>query len=347
MAKSPPSQPLVASEEPVRSRSRKPRDPSQPRLPLDPMPSRVEPCLALSKQRPPRGDEWTYEIKWDGYRVCAHLESGRVRILTRGGHDWTHRFPAIEDSVKRLGVGTAILDGEAVVLDEFGRPDFGRLQQSLGGRLGKKSSDVAIMMAFDLLYFDGHDIRSLELSARRYFLESLLRDEDGAVRLSEEIEGDGNEIFEAAREHGLEGIIAKNKDSTYASGRTGDWIKVKTTQSDSFIIAGYEQSGVARAGIGSLVLAARKGNGFVYVGSVGTGFNEQNAEQLRRMLDRLKRKRPSVDYSGRGKNLVWVQPTLIAEIEYRAWTHDGKLRAASYKGLRDVQDNAAIYEIET
>lgn len=167
MAKSPRSQPLVASEEPLWSRSRRPRDPSQPRLPLDPMPSRIEPCLALGKQRPPRGDEWTYEIKWDGYRLCVHLENGRVRILTRGGHDWTHRFPSIEQSAKRLGVGTAIIDGEAVVLDEQGRPDFGRLQQSLGGRLGKKSSDVAIMMAFDLLYFDGHDIRSLELSARR------------------------------------------------------------------------------------------------------------------------------------------------------------------------------------
>ncbi|MBB3399610.1 bifunctional non-homologous end joining protein LigD [Rhizobium sp. BK060] len=202
-------------------------------------------------------------------------------------------------------------------------------------------------MAFDLLYFDGHDIRSLELSARRYFLESLLRDEEGAVRLPDEIDGDGMDIFEAAREHGLEGIVAKNRDSTYTSGRTGDWIKIKTTQSDSFIIVGYEQSGVARAGIGSLILAARKANDYVYVGSVGTGFNEQNADQLRRMPDRLKRKRPTVEYTGRGKNLVWVQPTLIAEIEYRAWTHDGKLRAASYKGLRDVQDNAAIYEMES
>lgn len=214
------------------------------------MPLRIEPCLALGKLRPPIGDEWTYEIKWDDYRIGAHLENGRVRILTRGGHDWTHRFPAIKDSVKRLGVGTAILDGEAVVLDELGRPDFGGLQQSPGGRLGKRSSDVAIMMAFDLLYFDGHNIRSLEQSARRYFLESLLRDEEGAVHLSEEIEGDGDDVFEAAREHGLEGIVAKNRDSTYTSGRTGDWIKVKTTQSDSFIIVAYEHSGVARSGIG-------------------------------------------------------------------------------------------------
>jgi bifunctional non-homologous end joining protein LigD len=202
------------------------------------------------------------------------------------------------------------------------------------------------MFAFDLLYFDGHDIRSLELTARRYFLRSLLKNEQGAIRLSEDIEGDGREIFAAACEHGLEGIIAKYKDSPYRSGRLGEWVKVKCVQSDSFMIVGYEHSLSARAGIGSLLLAARKGNDWIYVGSVGTGFNERSAEHLRKTLDRIKRKTPPVTYEGRRKNLVWVQPTLIAEIEYRAWTHDGKLRHASYKGLREVQDNAAVFELE-
>lgn len=345
MAKSPRPKPLVATEKPLRSRPRKPRDPTQPRLPFDPMPDRVEPCLALLKPRPPVGPDWTYEVKWDGYRIAVHLNNGNVRILTRGGHDWTHRFPGIEEAAKRMGVGTAILDGEAVVLDDDGRPDFGRLQNSLGGRGGKLPAGNAIMFAFDLLYFDGHDIRNMELTARRYFLRSLLQHEDGAIRLSEEIEGDGREIFAAACEHGLEGIIAKYKDSTYRSGRLGEWIKVKCTQSDSFMVVGYEHSLSARAGIGSLLLAARKGNDWIYVASVGTGFNERSAEYLRKTLDRIKRKTPPVKYAGRRKNLVWVQPTLIAEIEYRAWTHDGKLRHASYKGLREVQDNAAVYEI--
>lgn len=122
-------------------------------------------------------------------------------------------------------------------------------------------------------------------------------------------------------------------------------MKVKCIQSESFMIVGYEHSMAARGGIGSLMLAARKGDDWVYVGSVGTGFNERSAEYLRKTLDRIKRKTPPVEYRGVRKNLVWVQPTLIAEIEYRAWTHDGKLRHASYKGLREVQDNAAVYEL--
>ncbi|CDM61133.1 non-homologous end-joining DNA ligase [Rhizobium favelukesii] len=346
MTKTPRPKPLLTGEEPLRSSPRKPRDPSQPQLPFDLMATRVEPCLALVKQRPPAGPEWLYEIKWDGYRIAVHLDNGNVRILTRGGHDWTYRFPAIEAAAKSLGVGTAIIDGEAVVLDEQGRPHFGMLQNSLGGRRGKLPSGQAMMMAFDLLYFDGHDIRNMELSSRRFFLESLLRGEEGAIRLSEAIDGDGREIFTVACEQGLEGIIAKHRDSTYRSGRLGDWIKVKCVQSDSFIVVGYEPSSVARAGIGSLLLAASKGREWVYVGNVGTGFTESNAESLRNTLDRIRAKRPPVEYDGPRSDVVWVQPTLIAEIEYRAWTHDGKLRHASYKGLRDVQDNAAVYEIE-
>ena len=346
MAKSPSSKPLVSSEKPLRTRARKPRDPAQPHLPFDPMPARIEPCLALLKPRPPIGPNWLYEIKWDGYRIAVHLNNKQVRILTRGGHDWTHRFPAIEQAAMRLGVGSAILDGEAVVLDEQGRSDFSKLQQSLGGRGGKLNSGASVMFAFDLLYFDGHDIRSMELSSRRYFLESLLRGEEGVIRISEEIEGDGSEIFNAASAHGLEGIIAKDRDSPYRSGRFGDWIKVQCIQSESFMIVGYEHSMSARGGIGCLLLAARKGHDLVYVGSVGTGFKERDALQLRKMLDRLKQKTPPVTYQGNRKNIVWAQPTLIGEIEYRAWTHDGKLRHASYKGLREVQDNAAVYKLD-
>lgn len=345
MVKAPRERPLLADYQPIRSRPREPRDPKQPQLPFDPMPDRIEPCLALLKPRPPVGDEWFYEVKWDGYRIAVHLNKGNVRILTRGGHDWTHRFPHIDQAAKALDVGSAIIDGEAVVLDPEGRPHFGMLQNSLGGRGGKLPSGQAMMMAFDLLYFDGHDIRSLELTARRYFLESLLRNEDGAIRLSDTIDGDGREIFAAASRHGLEGIIAKHKDSSYRSGRLGDWVKIKCVQRDSFIVVGYEPSPVARGGIGSLLLAARKGDAWIYVGNVGTGFNENSAAALRKLLDRIVRRRPPVVYDGRQKDIVWVQPTLIAEVEYRAWTHDGKLRHASYKGLREHQDNAAVLEV--
>jgi bifunctional non-homologous end joining protein LigD len=337
------AKPLLQSEELLKSKPARPRDPAQPHLPFDPMPERIEPCLALLKPTPPKGPDWAFEVKWDGYRLAIHVEPKGVRIITRGGHDWTHRFPVIADAARKLGVGTAILDGEAVVLDEEGRSDFGALQRSLGGRGGKRTSTESVFLAFDLLYFDGHDLTGTELSVRRHLLEDFLDGATGAIQLSEEVYGDGAALLAHACSIGLEGIIAKHKDQPYRSGRTGDWLKIKCIESESFMIVGYEQSTVARGGIGSLLLAARKGHDWVYVGSVGTGFDTKGAEYLRRTLDKLKTKRPTVPL--KGKNLVFVEPTLIAEIEFRGWTHDGSLRHASYKGLREVQDNAAVFDI--
>lgn len=302
------------------------------------MPERIEPCLALLKPVPPKGPDWVF----DGYRLAIHIEPKGVRIITRGGHDWTHRFPAIAEATSKLGVGTAILDGEAVVLDEEGRSDFGALQRSLGGRGGKRSSTESVFFAFDLLYFDGHDLSGTELSVRRHLLEGFLDGPTGAIQSSEEVFGDGA-LLEKACSMGLEGIIAKHRDRPYRSGRTGDWLKIKCLQSESFMIVGYEQSLTARGGLGSLLLAGRKGHDWIYVGSVGTGFNTKDAEYLRKTLDRLKTSKPAVPL--KGKNLVFAQPTLIAEIEFRGWTHDGSLRHASYKGLREVQDNAAVFDM--
>lgn len=177
-------------------------------LVVDTMPLRVEPCLALLAKNPPKGPNWVLEVKWDGYRLAVHVEPERVRILTRGGHNWTDRFPAIAQAARNFGT-TMILDGEAVVLDEQGRSDFGLLQQALGGRGGKRSSSEAILYAFDLLYFDGYDISRLELAERRCMLEDLLKDQNGAIRLSEEVEGDGAVLLRSACEFGLEGIIAR------------------------------------------------------------------------------------------------------------------------------------------
>ncbi|WP_411906542.1 non-homologous end-joining DNA ligase [Rhizobium mayense] len=345
MTKSPrkSSKPLLAtSEMPLRSRARKSRDPDQPRLPLDPMPERIEPALALLKSEVPKGPQWLYEIKWDGYRLAIHVEPGRVRILTRGGHDWTDRFPTIAKEATDFGT-TMILDGEAVVLDDQGRSNFGALQRALGGRKGERRASEAVFYAFDLLYFDGHDFTKLDLTERRQILDGLLIDHAGVIRLSEEVEADGDELLAAACAHGLEGIIAKNREQPYRSGRVGDWIKVKCVQSDSFFIVGYEPSVVARGGIGNLFLAAYRGHDLIYVGNVGTGFNERDASRLRRDLDKLKTSRAPIALKQRG--VVWVQPTLIAEIEYRAWTDDGKLRHASYKGLRERQDNADVYRL--
>jgi bifunctional non-homologous end joining protein LigD len=308
------------------------------------MPERIEPCLALLQARVPAGPDWLFEVKWDGYRLAVHIDRQHVRIITRGGHDWTHRFPSIAAAGKQLGVNKAILDGEAVVLDERGRSDFGALQRSLGGRGGKRASTESILMVFDLLYLDGHDLTGSELTVRRHLLEDLIvAAGDGAIRLSEEVAADGAQLLEHACQVGLEGIIAKRRHEPYRSGRTGDWLKIKCVQSESFMIVGYELSAAARGGIGSLLLAGKRGNGWVYTGAVGTGFNSKEAASLRSALDKLRTNKPVVPL--KGKNLVFAQPMLIAEIEFRGWSNDGKLRHASYKGLRDVQDNVAVFNM--
>jgi bifunctional non-homologous end joining protein LigD len=333
----------------LQSRPIRKRNKAQPALPFDPLPARVEPALAELRHKPPAGGNWGWEIKWDGYRVHVVVAPGGVQVLTRGGYDWSNRFPSIAQDAARLGPASMILDGEAVMLDEQGRSDFNLLQGSLGavGRRQGKEVSPAIMYAFDLLYLDGHDLRNVEYRARRHLLEDALSGHEGAIKLSEEIDHDPAELLEHACRLGLEGIIGKNRESRYRSGRTGDWIKLKCVQSEGFLVVGYEPSIGGRGGFSSLLLAAYDGDELRYVGSVGTGFKERAARDLRGLMDKLtwKRKSPPVAYGGKRK-VVWLQPTLIAEIEFRAWTADRKLRHASYKGLRERQDNAEVFRLD-
>ena len=310
------------------------------------MPDRVEPCLAVLKNRPPKGPEWSYDIKWDGYRISVHRELSKVRILTRGGFDWTARFPAIASAAAALGPATFILDVEAVVLDEMGRSDFGLLQGSLGGWTGKQPVGTALMVAFDLMYLDGHDLRKLEFSARQHILEDLLDEATGAgaIRLSEEINEDPERLIEHACALGLEGIIGKHRDRPYRPGKTGDWIKIKCVQRESFAILGYELSSAMPNGFGSLLLGALKGSEYVYVGSVGTGFKHQQARALRKQLDKLKTNKPPIRF--KEKNRIATSPALRAEIDFRGWTSDKELRHASFKGVRDPEDAGAVYSLE-
>lgn len=311
------------------------------------MPKRIEPCLALLKSKPPTGPDWLYEIKWDGYRLELRINGGTVQILTRGGHDWTHRFPSISKAALQFPVGSAILDGEAVVLDEIGRSDFNGLQQALGGRGGKRSAGEAIFIAFDLLYFDGHDLQSLDQDERRHLLEDLVpADSEGGIRLSQEIDGEGEAIFQAACEHGLEGVIAKHRHKPYRSGRGGEWLKIKCVQSEDFLVVGYERSAAAMGGIGRLLLAAKKDGELVYVGGVGTGFTAKSGADLRRQMDSLVVSKPAVDTGKKRRDAVWIKPELVAEIEFRAWTADGKLRHASYKGLRETADADDVFAFD-
>lgn len=346
----PKSKPLLREESgTIQSRRISRRDPAQPRLAFDPFPARVEPALAELRQKAPSGGRYGWEVKWDGYRIHVHVEAGNVRVLTRGGYDWSHRFPAIVDSARALGPATMLLDGEAVMLDEEGRSDFNLLQKSLGasGRKSGKGVSPALMYAFDLLYLDGHDLRGVEYQSRRHLLEDVLDGSEGAIRVSEELDADPTALLNHACRLGLEGIIGKDRDSPYRSGRMGDWIKLKCVQSEAFFIVGYEPSISSRGGFSSLLLAAYSGQDLQYVGSVGTGFKERAAIGLRAMMDKLpwKRKSPPVRYDGK-RSVIWLQPTLVAEIEYRAWTADSKLRHAAYKGLRERQDNADVYRMD-
>ncbi|MDF1631324.1 non-homologous end-joining DNA ligase [Mycoplana sp. MJR14] len=309
----------------------------------DPMPARIEPCLAQLVRRPPVGPEWFFEVKWDGYRLAVHKEATGVRIITRGGHDWTDRFPAITQAADAMHAKTLILDGEAVVLDKQGRSDFGALQQALGGRGGKRSAGEALFYAFDLLYLNGHDLSRMPLHDRRAMLEAVVHVPGGIIRLSEEIGANGADLLKGACGMGLEGIIGKDVTKPYRSGRLGDWVKVKCVQSEGFLIVGYQPSQAALGGIGRLLLAARKGNELVYVGGVGTGFTARSGTALRRQLDDIAIPKSAIEVEKRKG--VFVKPILLAEVEFRAWTRDGKLRHASFKGLRDEADEASVYRI--
>ncbi|MEY9629445.1 bifunctional non-homologous end joining protein LigD [Sinorhizobium fredii] len=309
--------------------------------PADPMPARVEPCVATLIDRPPRGQDWAFEVKWDGYRLAVHVEPGRVRIITRGGYDWTSRFPSIAAEATQLGHTTMILDGEAVVLDDKGRSDFGLLQRALGKKPSLHDPSEIFFFAFDLVYLDGRDLRRLPLLERRRLLEPIVAGGDGVIRLSEEVEADGEEFFRIACEHGLEGIVAKHRGKPYHSGRRPDWLKIKCARRDSFVIVGYEPSTVPGA-IGRLLLAARKGEGLVYVGGCGTGWTYPESLKLRELLDTIRTDQPTVALRRKG---AVTRPVLVAEAEYRAWTQDGKLRHPSFKGLREIADDPGVFDL--
>jgi len=275
----------------------------------DPMPDRVEPCLALLASKPPASADWAFEVKWDGYRLAIHIAGKKVRIITRGGHDWTSRFPTIAHDALEFGVDSAIIDGEAVVLDERGASDFGALQKALGGRGGKRFASEAVLYAFDLLYLNGHDLRTLGCEERRAILEDTLSIAPHcSIRMSEDIAATGASFLELACEMGLEGIIAKRRSAPYRSGRGGEWLKIKCVQSDSFIIVGYEPSTAALGGIGRLLLAGRRGDDLIYVGGVGTGFSHADATALRKMMDRIAIPKPAVVMADKRKKARWIAP---------------------------------------
>jgi len=296
------------------------------------MPRRVDPCVATLVDKPPQGPEWAFEVKWDGYRLAVHVEPNDVRAITRGGYDWTKKFGAIVAEARELGRASMILDGEVVVLDDQGRSDFGRLQRAVGKKPSLHDAGEIIFYVFDLLYLDGQDLRMHPLSERRRLLEPIVAGRTSAIRFSEEVHADGAEFFRVACEMGLEGIIAKRRHMPYRSGRRPEWLKIKCARRDWFVIVGYEPSTMPGA-IGRLLLAARKGDGLVYVGGVGTGWSSELSRDLRKVLEAIVTATPAVKLPRNGA--VFTEPVLAADVEYRAWTQDKRLRHPSFKEVRE------------
>lgn len=287
-----------------------------------PFPSFIEPCKPTLRPKPPAGDMWQFEIKFDGYRAQLHLKAGKATVYTSSGLDWTDKFAPIVESAKALPANDAVLDGEIVVQDERGVPDFHALRAAIG-----REPHRLLFYAFDLLHLDGFDLRGAALSDRRSVLVKLLASVPATrIILSETIEEPGDLLLQHACAMGLEGIVAKRADAPYRSGRVETWIKTKCLKAMSLAVIGFVPA--KGNSIAALRLARREGKNLIYAGKVGTGFSVRTAQTVRARLEPLMRKTAPTAKPLTKADTVWVEPKLNADIACRMVRH------ASFKGLR-------------
>lgn len=302
-------------------------------LPESPFPETVSVQLATLVNKPPRGDDWLQELKFDGYRILALKNNKKVQLLTRNHNDWTSVFPAVVDAIAELPVKKAIFDGEVVVLNEEGRPDFQRLQNSI--KEGLKAPFIYYL--FDLLYLAPYDLRPLPLIERKSLLAPLIAASASSIlRYSDHIIGQGNDVFKQACDMALEGIIAKQIHSPYEGKRTLSWLKIKCCQRQEFVIGGFSQPKGSRTCFGSLFIGVFNEQGeFVHTGNVGTGFTDKSIKSLyEKMKPLIIDKSPFKKRPPDAKTATWVKPELVIEVEFSQWTEEGRLRHPSFKGLR-------------
>ncbi|MEZ5843419.1 MAG: non-homologous end-joining DNA ligase [Hyphomicrobiaceae bacterium] len=299
-------------------------------------PAFTAPCLARSGS-PPEGEEWLHEIKLDGYRVqCLIADDGSVRILTRSGLDWTPRFQPLARALELSRLGSAALDGEAVVFNSDGLTEFGALQRSL-----KAGGEDIVLMAFDLLSCAGRDLRNLPLIERKDRLRDLLGDRGlscSRIRYVDHLFGSGETALTEACRLGLEGIVSKRTERPYCSGRLGDWIKSKCIATDELVVAGFVPERNVSHRIGSLVLAYYADGHLVHAGRVGTGFSASEARDLYAALEATRTDRPAISENlsrSEARGVVWVTPRLVVQVAYRELTGDGLLRQARFIALRE------------
>jgi bifunctional non-homologous end joining protein LigD len=273
-----------------------------------PLPGFIEPALASAIERVPSGSRWIHEFKFDGYRVQIHLANEAVQIFTRRGHDWTHRFKKAAHDAWHIKAGSAVIDGEIVVPAADGTTDFAVLQNELKG----KSTSI-VLVAFDLLYLNGRNLRKVPLFQRKAELKKIVAGTD--VQFSESFAVDGQEMFAHACKVGLEGVVSKVRDSVYPTGRSNDWVKKTCAQRET-------------------LTGRRKGGDLVYAGKVDHGFDKVSAADLRKRLEPLVRKTQAFKKRVAHKG-IWVEPKLLAEIEYRSKSAEGKVRHPFFRGLRE------------
>ncbi len=305
----------------------------------DPFPSEIKPQLATLAQLVPKGSQWIHEIKLDGYRTLAFIKKNRCQLRTRSGLDWTDHYPSIAKQLAKLKVTNAILDGEIVVLDEKGHSNFAHLQSAL-----KKGDDhLLVYYVFDLLYLDKTDLRGEALEKRKQGLKELLKkSKPKQIVFSDHLRAQGEDLFKQACQLGLEGIVSKERNRAYNQGRNTDWQKIKCSSRQELVIGGFTDPQGSREGFGALLMGVyenqkmRHDKKLRYVGRVGTGFDSQVVKELLQKFKKLKAKvSPFVNTDPSERGVHWLEPKLVAEIEFKTWTQDHILRHASFKGLRE------------
>jgi bifunctional non-homologous end joining protein LigD len=335
-----PGAPHWSSDRPASSAATERRPPRK----LAPPPTDVAPMLATPLGEPFDDPEWLFELKWDGYRALVRIDrEGKLSVTSRNGNDFLAKFPELAELSESFSERPVIVDGELVVLDEQGRSSFQGLQERLDryGRRGEGKRPITFV-AFDLLYGNGRDVRGEPLEVRKAALESLLTGR-GPVMFSKHVAGDGTKLFAFAREHGLEGVVAKRRTSVYQTRRSREWLKIKVHARQEFVVGGWTEARGSRKHFGALLLGVYRDGELQYAGSVGTGFDERKLASIAAKLAPLSRETsPFTSAPKTDTPAHWVSPELVAEIAFGEWTRDGLLRQPVFLGLRGDKDPRTV-----